>query len=103
MVSWNYRVFREEGGDHVVREVFYDDQGAILGCTANGVEPWGESLEALIGDIEAFKAATLLPVLTLADVPVDGKKQDRQRNRSRNLSHDQLLARLGISPLSQSA
>ncbi|MEM6252851.1 MAG: hypothetical protein AAF821_08010 [Cyanobacteria bacterium P01_D01_bin.156] len=97
MISWNYRVFREENDDHIIREVYYDEKGAILSCTVNAVEPWGESLDALLKDIEDFKAATLLPILTLADVPVEGIRKKRQRNRAQNVSHEQLLAKLGIT------
>ncbi len=96
MLSWNYRVFREENGDHIIREVYYGERGEILSCTANAVEPWGESLDELIQDIEAFKAATLLPVLSLVDIPLDGKKEKRQRNRQETISHEALLNQLGI-------
>ena len=99
MLSWNYRVFREENGDHIIREVYYGEEGEILSCTANAVEPWGESLDELIQDIEAFEAATLLPILTLADIPSGGKEKKRQRNRKENISHEALLNQLGIGEL----
>jgi hypothetical protein len=47
MTTWNYRVFRGQKGEFVIREVFYDEVGAIIGCTADPVEPFGESLEEL--------------------------------------------------------
>lgn len=98
MINWDYRVFCEENGDHIIREVYYDENKEILSCTANAVEPWGETLEDLIKDLEAFKAATLLSVLTLADIPADSKKEKRQRNQKQkqNLTHEQLLAQLEI-------
>ena len=97
MIRWDYRVFCEENGDHVVREVYYGENDVILSCTKNSVEPWGESLEELIRDIEAFKAATLLPVLKLADIPVEARKEKRQREQSQNVSHEELLAKLGLT------
>jgi len=39
MITWNYRVFREANGDYLIREVFYAEDGSILGCPENAVEP----------------------------------------------------------------
>ena len=39
MITWNYRVFREDDGDYVIREVFYSEDGAILGCTEKRFAP----------------------------------------------------------------
>jgi hypothetical protein len=69
MMTWNYRVFREEDGDYIIREVFYAEDGSIVGCTANAVEPFGSTLEELAQSIEDFKAALTLPVLSLNDIP----------------------------------
>jgi len=43
MITWNYRVFLEDNGDFVIREVFYNEEGAILGCTEQAVESFGTS------------------------------------------------------------
>lgn len=43
MITWNYRVFQEPEGDFTIREVFYNEAGEITGCTANPVEPFGET------------------------------------------------------------
>jgi hypothetical protein len=67
MIAWNYRIFREANGNYIIREVFYAEDGSILGCTKNPVEPSGRSLEELARDIESFKEALTLPVLTLPD------------------------------------
>ncbi len=95
MTTWNYRVFLEEDGDYVIREVFYDKDGCIIGCTEDAVEPFARSVEELAKNIEWFKEALELPVLTLADIPCRSKKK-RKRERSKNLSHEQLLAELGL-------
>lgn len=42
-IKWNYRVFLEDNGDYIIREVFYEAGGAIAGCTENAVEPWGKA------------------------------------------------------------
>ena len=57
MITWNYRVFHEDDGDYVIREVFYAADGTILGCTAHAVEPIGRTLEELAQSIDEFKAA----------------------------------------------
>lgn len=31
MITWNYCVFREANGDYIIREVFYGEDGSILG------------------------------------------------------------------------
>jgi hypothetical protein len=62
MITWSYRVFREDDGDYIIREVFYDEQGVILGCTADAVEPIGRSLVELTEDIGSFQAALTLPI-----------------------------------------
>ncbi len=95
MMNWDYRVFREENGDYVIREVFYDADGSILGSTEKAVEPVGASLEELTKDIEWFKEALSLPVLTPADIPRGmGKRQ--KKDRSKNISRDRLVAELGL-------
>ncbi|MCI0388727.1 MAG: hypothetical protein MOB07_08170 [Acidobacteria bacterium] len=96
MTTWNYRVFHEENGDYVIREVFYDEEGCIFGCTEDTVEPFGRSLEELARDIEWFKEALEMPVLTLADVPCELKKR-RKEERGANISHEQLLTELGLN------
>lgn len=96
MTTWNYRVFREENGDYVIREVFYDEEGCIVGCTEDTVEPFGRSLEELARDIEWFKEALEMPALTLADVPCESRRM-RKEEKSDNISHEQLLTELGLS------
>lgn len=81
MGTWDYHVFREDAGTYIIREVYYEDDGAIMACTVDAVEPIGESLEELAKDIDWFKAALKLPVLTLADIPKP-KKKKRAQDRS---------------------
>lgn len=95
MITWEYRVFREEDGDYIIREVFYDDDGCIAGCTQDAVEPVGRSLKALAEDIKSFKEALKLPVLTLADMPRPRKKKHRH-DRSKNLTLEQVRVGLGL-------
>jgi hypothetical protein len=96
-IKWNYRVFLEDNGDYIIREVFYQEDGAIAGCTENAVEPWGKSLEELAKNIEWFKEALTLPVLTLADIPEQPMKSEPKQERSGNVSHEELMAELGLA------
>ena len=91
MITWNYRVFREDDGDYIIREVFYNENGDILGCTQDAVEPIGRSLEALAEDIASFQAALMLPVLTLADIPPAPQKPLQRRDRANNRRIEDLL------------
>ena len=68
-----------------------------MGCTENAVEPWGKSLEELTRNIEWFKEALELPVLTLADIPTPPEKLEQNRDRGGKISHDRLIAELGLS------
>ena len=91
MMTWNYRVFREENGDYVIREVFYAEDGAVLTCTADAVEPFGESLEGLAQDLAWFQEALVLPVLTLADIPTTSATSTHY-DRNNAIPLEQLLA-----------
>lgn len=100
MKTWNYRVFREETGEYVIREVFYDEAGAITGCTANAVEPTGDSLEELERDLEQFREALRLPVLTLAEVDTEVAKQPSHPGpKGATISHEELVAKLGLQSM----
>lgn len=95
MMTWNYRVFREDDGDYVIREVFYAENGSIIGCTADAVEPFGTTIEELAQSIEDFKAALTLPVLTLKDIP-ESVAELKHRKNGKTISHEQLRAQLGL-------
>jgi hypothetical protein len=95
MITWDYRIFKEDNGDYIIREVFYDEEGCIIGCTEEGVEPFGHSLEDLAEQLEAFKKALTLPVLTLADIPL--KKEEKKRQKEgQNISHEELVIELDL-------
>jgi hypothetical protein len=96
MITWNYRVFREEDGEYIIREVFYDEDGAILGCTANAVEPFGRTLEELAQTLVDFQSALALPVLTVGDIPQPATLP-AQKQGVRTISSEQLRVQLGLS------
>ena len=95
MITWNYRVFRDETGDYFIREVFYVDDGSVLGCTANAVEPLGRTIDELAYSIDEFKAALALPVLTLDDMPTP-TTTSADRLREPRLSAADVRRQLGL-------
>lgn len=95
-MDWNYRVFQEANGDYVIREVFYAEDGSILGCTAEAVEPSGRSLTELARDLESFMEALDLPILTLEDIPPCRQPLVYQPVRP-NVPQAQLLAELNLA------
>jgi hypothetical protein len=103
MLHWNYRVFLEDNGDYVIREVFYAEDGSIVSCTANSVEPLGRTLEELANDIDFFKKALTLPVLTLDDIPIGEVKQHTSKENTKNISHEELLLKLGLTQPSKAS
>jgi hypothetical protein len=96
MMTWNYRVFKEKSGEYIIREVYYDADGSIIACTQDAVEPLGESLKELAKDIEYFKEALTLPILTPSDIP-QPKEYKRKRDHRKNMSREQLEEELGIA------
>lgn len=96
-MDWNYRVFQETNGDYVIREVFYGENGLILGCTAEAVEPSGRSLTELARDLESFMDALTLPTLTLEDIPTYRQPVDCQPARRMAVPQEQLLAELSLA------
>ena len=67
----------------------------IVGCTANAVEPFGNTLEELAQSVEDFRAALALPVLTLEDIPKSSPALGKQKN-TKTISHEQLRLQLGL-------
>ena len=76
-MTWNYRVIshpswdmNREKGERVYRihEVFSDETG-IIGYSAEGVEPYGETKKELITDLSYMAKAFEKPVLNVEDLP----------------------------------
>lgn len=68
MTFWNYRVIRKnhrktDSCSYHIHEVYYDDENNIESWTRSPVEPMGETLAELRGDIHFFLKAFQKPVL----------------------------------------
>ena len=76
-MTWNYRVISHPSWDFAgdkgareyrIHEVFSDETG-IIGYSANGCEPFGESKKDLMIDISYMVKAFEKPVLNVEDMP----------------------------------
>ena len=69
MTHWNYRIMRRKGyyGDGEVHygiyEVYYADDGSVDGWTDRPMEPNGQTLDEIEGDMIYMKMAFDHPVL----------------------------------------
>ena len=97
MITWNYRVFREKNGDYVIREVFYGEDGVIIGCTTNPVELFGQTIEELRKSLIDFQEALTHPILTIADVPQPTMLHQKTMKRH-TISSADVRAQLGLAP-----
>ena len=76
-MTWNYRVISHPSWDFAgdkgareyrIHEVFSDETG-IIGYSARGCEPFGETKEDLIQDMKYMNLAFDKPVLNVEDMP----------------------------------
>lgn len=99
---WNYRVFREADGGLSIREVFYEQDGAILACS-DPAPTEADSISELTALLDDLRAALALPILTLEDVPAQSELRSPSASRAPTLSHAAVLAELGLEHESELA
>ena len=93
-----YRVFQEENGQYIIREVFHERDGKIITYGRTPVMPKGDSVADLAQEIEGLKAALALPVLTLVEVEAEIAAQPPISKRERKtVSHTELMKKLGFT------
>lgn len=71
---WNYRVI-EHDRFFAIHEVYYNDKGDITAISEDPMEPSGQTLEELKGDLEYFLQVLNKPVLKKNKIkfaPMDG-------------------------------
>ncbi len=74
MPVWNYRVVRRlfpDGYIYEIHEVHYDDDGNIIGWTADASVPQGEDPTELMKDVKFMLDATHKPYLKWEELPQD--------------------------------
>ena len=76
-MTWNYRVIshpkymwdnKKGEREYRIHEVFTDN-GKIIGYSAEGCEPFGETQENLVQDMKHMSLALEKPVLRVEDLP----------------------------------
>lgn len=93
----SYRVFQEENGQYVFREVFTEHSGQIIAYSRNALTPVSGSLDELADEIAALQKALVQPVLTTAEVDVEiAQREQPERQARRRTTHAELLAKLGL-------
>tara|TARA_Y100000004_G_scaffold43366_1_gene47469 strand:+ start:3297 stop:3530 length:234 start_codon:yes stop_codon:yes gene_type:complete len=66
---WNYRILKQ-GDSFQIHEVYYDsDTDKVLGCTEQGMKPFGETIEEVREDLKMMAAAFEKEVLNYDDIP----------------------------------
>jgi hypothetical protein len=95
---WMYRVFHDLDS-YCVRVVMYEREGTLIGYHREPAVPSGRTAEELAQDIEWFKQAFELPILTiaaleaeLANQPAKAKKTNRARKTLEELEAELELA-----------
>ncbi len=76
-MNWRYRVFHDEDG-YCVRVVLNERDGALIGYHHEPAVPTGRTPEELAQDIEWFKQAFELPILTITEVEAELAQQSRR-------------------------
>ena len=84
-MSWNYRVIRhvythsdgEQEEYFNVHEVYYDEQGAPNGITADAVNPQAESLEGLRWTLDQYIKALDKPIIDFEDMAKSKKNSPK--------------------------
>ena len=78
---WVYRVFHDQEG-YCVRVVLYEQNGALIGYHKEPAVPTGRTAEELAQDIEWFKQAFELPILTVEEVEIELVQQPPKQKQT---------------------
>ena len=92
---WTYRVFHDLDG-YCIRVVYYERDKTLIGYQKEPAIPTGATAEDLLQEIEAFKQAFELPILTLEELDVElaTRPPKPKKNRSPNKTLYRVIAEL---------
>lgn len=69
-MSWNYRLIEEPDGSVILAEVYYDDEGKIIGYAGGGAtQPWLRWDSREDCDLDYMVKALQRPSIARADLP----------------------------------
>lgn len=93
---WTYRVVRDELGRYSVREVFYERDGTLITYSKTPVAPVGASAEDLLHQMQSFREAFDLPILSITELEaaLSNQAQEQPKKIGPNISLEQLKAEL---------
>lgn len=96
-MTWTYRVVRDEIGRYSVREVYQERDGTLITYSKAAVAPIGASAEGLLHQMQSFRDAVELPILSVAELEAAVNKRQKQNAKQpeKRISLQQLKAELG--------
>ncbi len=94
---WTYRVFHDKDG-YCIRVVYYERDGTLISYQKEPAMPTGTTAEELLQDIEAFKQALELPILTMEELDTElaSLPPKPKKDRSQNKTLDQVMTELDL-------
>ncbi|MCW5853148.1 MAG: hypothetical protein KIT87_23980 [Anaerolineae bacterium] len=92
---WTYRVFQDSDG-YCIRVVLYERDGTLIGYHKEPATPTGQTVEELAQDIQWFKEAFELPVLSMEELDAElaARPPRTHKRRSQNKTLDQVIGEL---------
>jgi hypothetical protein len=92
---WTYRVFHDRDG-YCIRVVDYERDGTLISYQKEPAMPIGATAEELLQEIEDFKQAFELPILTMEelDTKIASYPPKPNQDRSQNKTLDQVMTKL---------
>lgn len=97
-MTWTYRICRDEKGRYSVRELFHERDGTLISYSKAPVAPIGSSAEDLLKQVEWFREAFELPILSLEELDCTLAKRTPKPKvgAGKNISLKQLKAELAL-------
>ena len=89
---------KKHDGELSLYRVFYGEDGKLIERGAAPMRFEGNSIKALAALVEWVQVALALPVLELNILSVREAKQPKTNGRRKNITHEQLLSKLGLEP-----
>jgi hypothetical protein len=97
---WTYRVFHDRDG-YCIRIVYYERDKTLIGYQKEPAMPTGATAEDLLQDIEAFKQAFELPILTMEELDAElaACPPKPKKSQSQNKTLDRVIIELDVESL----
>lgn len=99
-MTWTYRVVRDEIGRYSIREVYQERDGTLITYSKAPVAPIGSSADDLLHQLQSFRDAFELPILSIKELEVILDKQETKspKKAGKNITLQQLKAELEVEP-----